>query len=496
MTIEQLIFEHAQMTPMKISLISGTLEVSYEQLWKEIEMAAAWFGENAERGDRIVVSASKNIEFVYTYFGAHLAGMICVPIDPETNETRLRRIIDVAKPKLIVGELRNHGELQVIPFGECKNERIEELKFNFPGDNDIADLLFTTGTTGLPKGVALTYGNQMAAAENINTFIGNTADDVEMLALPISHSFGLGRLRCVLAKGGTLVMLGSFASMKKFFGEMERCHVTGFGMVPASWAYIQKMSGEKIGQFADQLKYIEIGSAFMSLENKQKLMSLLPKTHICMHYGLTEASRSAFISFHDDAEHLMSAGKASPNTEIAVFNEEGEMLGKTSDYKSSYSQPLDFKSNGTDDGEICVKGGHVCSDYWGMPKEEFKKDFFGDYFRTGDWGHIDENGYLYLVSRKKEIINVGGKKVSPIEVEEHLNEIDGIVESACVGIHDDVLGEVVKAFCVCSKEVDFEVVKKILFKKIETYKIPVFFEVIRELPKTQNGKIQRLMLKN
>ena len=476
MTIERLIFEHAQTTPQKTALIQGQTAVSYEQLWKEIIKSTSWFKQKAEQGDRVIISASKEIGFVYTYFGAHLAGMICVPIDPETNEKRLKRILEVAQPKLIVGELRNHGKYEVIPFGDVSSE--VECGFDSPIESNVADLLFTTGTTGLPKGVALTFGNQMAAVESINAFIGNTADDVEMLALPISHSFGLGRLRCVFAKGATLVLLGSFASMKKFYGEMERCHVTGFGMVPASWAYILKMSGEKIGQFASQLKYIEIGSAFMSLENKQKLMSLLPNTRICMHYGLTEASRSAFISFHDDKDHLMTAGRPSPNTEIAVFSEQGERLGK----------------NG--DGEICVKGGHVCSDYWGLPKEEFQKDFFKGYFRTGDWGHIDEDGYIHLISRKKEIINVGGKKVSPIEVEEVLNEMEGIRESACVGVHDDVLGEVVKAFCVCSKEVDFEEVKKTMMKKLEGYKIPAFFETIESLPKTQNGKLQRLKLKN
>jgi long-chain acyl-CoA synthetase len=248
-------------------------------------------------------------------------------------------------------------------------------------------------------------------------------------------------------------------------------------MVPASWAYILRMSGERLGQFANQLNYIEIGSAFMPLENKRKLMELLPNTRICMHYGLTEASRSAFISFHDEKEHLNSAGKASPNTVISVFSEDGNRVAQNVD------------------GEICISGKHVCSDYWGISRTDFKKDFFGDFFRTGDWGHIDEDGYVFLVSRKKEIINVGGKKVSPIEVEEQLNAIDGIVESACVGVHDDVLGEVVKAFCVCSKPVDFELVKKVLFKKIETYKIPVFFETMETLPKTQNGKIQRLLLK-
>ena len=481
MTIERLISNFAQESPHKTALISGVVEVSYEQLWREIESAASWFRQKAERGDRVIISASKNIEFVYAYFGAHLAGMICVPIDPETNETRLARIVDVAKPKLIVGELRNKGAYDVIPFSDCKSDSLQSSNFKFDGtfprEDENADLLFTTGTTGLPKGVALTYANQMAAADNINTFIGNTPEDVELLALPISHSFGLGRLRCVLAKGATLVMLGSFASMKKFFGEMERCHVTGFGMVPASWAYIQKMSGDKIGQFDSQLKYIEIGSAFMSLENKQKLMQLLPHTRICMHYGLTEASRSAFISFHDDEEHLMTAGEASPNTDIAVFSEQGERL------------------HAGEDGEICVKGGHVCSDYWGLSKEEFRKDFFGDYFRTGDWGHLDQDGYMHLVSRKKEIINVGGKKVSPMEVEEVLNAMEGIEESACVGVHDDVLGEVIKAYCVCSKEVDYENLKKLMMKKLENYKIPVFFENIDALPKTQNGKLQRLLLK-
>lgn len=104
MTIQQYIYYHAQATPHKTALIQGQTEVSYEQLWKEIIKSASWFRENVEQGDRIIISASKNIEFVYTYFGAHLAGMICVPIDPETNETRLRRIVDVAKPKLIVGE--------------------------------------------------------------------------------------------------------------------------------------------------------------------------------------------------------------------------------------------------------------------------------------------------------------------------------------------------------------------------------------------------------
>lgn len=480
--IEQDIYNHSQSFPDKTALIQGETTVSYAQLWKHITASAARFrARGLQPGDRVILSASKDIRFVYAYFGAHLAGLITVPIDQETNLTRLNRIADCAQPRMMVGKLVHHGGYAVAPFDEVCGDDVVDGELSWPKAEAIADLMFTTGTTGLPKGVALSYLNEAAAAENINCFIGNTAEDVELMALPISHSFGLGRLRCVLSKGGTLVMLGSFASMKKFYGELERCRVTGFGMVPASWAYIRKMSGDKLGQYARQLRYIEIGSAYMPVEEKHRLMNLLPGTRICMHYGLTEASRSCFISFHDDEQHLNAVGKPSPNTDIKIFDGEGREV-----------------PDGIN-GEICVKGNHVCSDYWGMPKEEFHKDFFGDYFRTGDFGHKTPEGYVYLVSRIKEIINVGGKKVSPMEVEEALNEYPGIKESACVGVHDDVLGEVVKAYYVTDngsdEDIDVAKVHKFLFGKIETYKIPAQYERISEIPKTQNGKIQRLKLK-
>ena len=477
MVIEEIIYQHSITSPEKTAVISGEVVVSYKELWSNIKQAAAYLiSRGLKKSDRIVVSASKNIDFIYTYFGAHLCGLICVPIDPETNTARLKRIIDCAAPSLIIGELRNKDEYEILPFAEIKSD--EEFNLVFPQEKDIADLLFTTGTTGLPKGVVLSYLNQLSAADNINTFIGNSPEDIELLALPISHSFGLGRLRCVLSKGATLVLLGSFASMKKFFGEIERCKVTGFGMVPASWAYMVKMSRDRIAQYASQLRYIEIGSAFMPKSEKEKLMEFLPITKICMHYGLTEASRSAFISFHDDINHLDSVGKPSPNTQIAILDENGHIL-----------------SSGQE-GELCVKGNHVCSGYWGISDAIFKSDFYNDYFKTGDWGYTDQFGYVHLKSRKKEIINVGGKKVSPIEVEEALNSISGIEESACIGVHDDVMGEVVKAFIVGSlTKADDERVRKELMALVENYKIPVYLEHIDCIPKTASGKIQRLLLK-
>lgn len=483
MTVEEQIFQNANQWPERIALITPAEKVTYAQFWERCLLAATNVKRKygLKKGDRIILSAAGNIDFVYAYFGIHLAGGVCVPIDPDTNETRFELIKQSTKPVCTMGTLQKMSGIETIPLHEVLSPCEEVEPFRQPEAEQIADVLFTTGTTGAPKGVALNYRNMAAAALNINTFIKNTAEDVELLALPVSHSFGLGRVRCVLSKGGSLVLLGTFASMKRFFGQMEQFHCTGFGMVPAGWGYIKKMSGRKIGQFADQLRYIEIGSSFMSVEDKELLCELLPNTRICMHYGLTEASRSAFMEFHSEHDQLNTAGKASPNVEVKIFDSEGN------------PQP-----NGVE-GEVCVKGEHVTCSYWNETPERFAQDFFNGYFRTGDCGYLDEMGYIHLKSRIKEIINVGGKKVSPMEVEEILNSIPGIEESACVGIPDPdgVMGEVVKAFIICNDaNLTDKDIMNLLSPKLENYKLPVQIERTNNIPKTASGKIQRLKLKS
>lgn len=478
-TIEEQIFDHVQNTPDKVALISGDTEITYSQLWDYCLCAAEKLKQDyhLKKGDRVILSAAGNIEFVYAYFGVHIAGGICVPIDPDTNQTRFEYIEKSTTPVCLMGSLHNVKK-ETIPFTDVVNGT-SKASYVAPEQSQVADILFTTGTTGAPKGVALSYNNLSAAARNINAFIGNTSSDVELLALPVSHSFGLGRLRCSLSKGATVVMLGTFANVKKFFKEMARCQVTMFAMVPASWGFIKKMSGKYIGKFAEQLKYIEIGSSFMPVEDKELLMSLLPNTRICMHYGSTEASRSAFMEFHTYKDNLLSIGKASPNVEIKIFTSQGTpaALGE--------------------EGEVCVKGEHVTCSYWNESPERFASDFYDGYFRTGDCGTMDAEGNIYLKSRIKEMINVGGKKVSPMEVEDILNTIPGIKESACIGIPDPgiVLGEVVKAFIVADDNLSDEEIMKQLRPQLEVYKLPVEIERINAIPKTGSGKIQRLSLK-
>lgn len=435
-SIEEQIHTHALKQPNRVALISGDTQVTYSELWKHCCDVAQSLRDDVTfyEGKRIVLAAAGNVDFVYQYFGTHIAGGICVPIDPDTKPAR--------------------------------REYIEHVISEGIPSQEVADVLFTTGTTGAPKGVILTHQNLAAAARNINEYIGNTEDDIELLALPVSHSFGLGRLRCVLSKGGTIVLLGSFANVKRFFIAMETNHVTGFGMVPASWQFLKRMSRDKIRNYADQLHYIEIGSSFMPIEEKQLLNEWLPKTRVCMHYGLTEASRSAFMEFHEYANNLSSIGKPAPNTDIQII-----------------------------DGEICVKGEHVTQSYWNESPERIAQDFHGDYFRTGDSGWKDENGDIYIKGRIKEIINVGGEKVSPMEVEDCLNSIPQIQESACCALHDEVMGEVVEAFVVEKGPISDKEIMDIIRPQLENYKWPKKIVRVDAIPKTSSGKIQRLQLK-
>lgn len=473
----QSVFHHAEIVPDKTAIVVGNIEVSYSLLALNARKAASLLDSLGLRpSDRIILSAHKDIEFIYLYLGAHILGVTNVIVDAESNKERLNYIEDKTNPLWCFGyESSKHRSMQ---FAEIDIETLQP--YSGVSDNlsvdDIAEVLFTTGTTGAPKGVCLSYGNIAGSASNINSFIKNEATDIEVLGLPICHSFGLGRIRCNLMMGATIVILGSFANVRLFFKTIERYHATGFGVVPAAWAYIRKISGTRIGKYASQIKYIEIGSAAMPLETKKEMLNLFPNTRICMHYGLTEASRNCFQEFHD-IEHLDSIGKpVCENVDVQIFSPEGSVL------------PDGEK------GELCVKGNMVLSRY--LEEKDNKNAFYGEYFRTGDCGYRTAEGYIYLLGREKELINVGGKKVSPMEVEDAIIAL-GVGDCVCVPMKDPdgIMGELVKCYILKdSTMLSFEQIAEQLSTKLEHYKLPVVYEWIDSIPQTESGKKQRVNL--
>ena len=461
------LWKHAESMPDKEALIWQDEVVSYSVLQRRIEETARGLRvRGARQGDCLGIVAKKGLDFVYLYLAGQLIGAVNVVLDPEANEKRLEYIKEMTKPKLIVEKVDGIEAVDGLESDEglCSN--------------DPAEIVFTTGTTGAAKGVVLTHANIYGSASNINSFIGNGPDEVEILGLPLCHSFGLGRLRCTLLKGATLVVLPNFANVKAFFNAIEKYHATGFGMVPAIWAYIRKISGKRIAKYASQIRYIEIGSAAMPIESKKELCEIFPTTRICHHYGLTEASRATFMEYHECIDDLKTIGReASDQVSIKIFNERGVEVPD--------GEP----------GEMCVRGNMVTKGY--LRAEENANAYFGDYFRTGDGGYRGPNGNLYLVSRLKELINVGGKKVSPVEVEDAIIAL-GVEDCVVIGVPDPagIMGEVPKCYVLrCETVLSFEEIKSALSVKIEPYKIPVEWDWIDAIPKTASGKKQRLQLK-
>ncbi len=323
----------------------------------------------------------------------------------------------------------------------------------------------------------LTHRSIAQAALNISAFVGTCRDDLEVMPLPLSHSFGLGRLRAMALAGHCLLLLPGMRNPAAVLKQLLDAKATGLALVPAGFDLILRMTGDRLGDAREHLRYIEIGSAAMRPETRQKLLDLLPQTRICHHYGLTEASRAAFLEYHADHDHLASIGRPSPNVEMAVRDDEGHDL-----------------TDGQE-GEICVRGGMLIEQYWKQP--ELTRDALrGGWLRTADRGYRDADGYYYLTGRQGDLVNVGGRKVNPEEVERALNAHPAVVESACVGTADPqgILGECLTACVVLRSEIRDEQLVEWLRQRVEEYKIPRVWQRVEKIAKTASGKIQRHLM--
>jgi long-chain acyl-CoA synthetase len=474
------LFGHVKVNPLRLALGCGADAVTYAQLAQGVlRVADILREEGVSPGDRVMLEAVRRPEFVCAYFACHFVHAIAVPYASDMGLARFENFVEFLRPRAVLCSRQNTmiaKECRIIDFPALNDSSTRSLihTFDEPDITDPADIMLTSGTTGNPKGVILSHGNILAAARNINQFIGNTAEDREALALPLSHSFGIGRMRCQILAGGSLIFTKSFQFPKEMFETMRRWKVTGFSFVPAGWTVLTRLTGEKLMEFADTLKYIEIGSAPMPKPEKERLMRLFPHTRICMHYGLTEASRSAFMEFHDFKDRLDSIGKPTPNVEIRIVDEGGCELepGRV--------------------GRIEIRGDHVMKGYWNA---EVSQRLRGGWLRSGDLGCRDQDGYIYVSGREDDAINVGGRKVYPMEIEQVLLRHEQIRDVVCVGTPNPITGEAVLAFLVaksnCSKLPNAEALAVFLRAKIEEHKIPIAFEWIPSVPRNSSGKIDR-----
>lgn len=411
-TLAEWVDHHGREQPEKIALATSTEAMSYGELAHQMRALAA----PLKKGERVDLSTANPLTFVPRYLAAHWAGAI-------------------AAPTPLFFELWPPVAERPTPVAQF---------------SDPADLLFTSGTTGQPKGVVLTHRNLLAAIDQINAFIGNGPEDRELMPLPLHHSFGLGRLRCNLRLGATLLLSDGMKRLGDLFRLAEEWQATGMALVPAGVALLLRTAAPRLA--ALNLNYLEIGSSPMARSQKEALCALLPSCRLCMHYGLTEASRSTFLSLHEAGDRLDSIGRPAAGVEIDLV-----------------------------EGELYVRGGAVAQEGW---------------LATGDLGWRDDEGYLYLSGRKGEMIDVGGQKVAPLEVEAALLSHPAVEECACVGVADPhgICHEVVKAYLVGGEVAPHELTS-FLRSRLDPYKVPALFEWVEALPRTPSGKLLRSQLK-
>ncbi len=347
-------------------------------------------------------------------------------------------------------------------------------------DLDLASLIYTSGSTGNPKGVTLTHLNMVTAATSITTYLRNEPDDIILSCLPLAFDYGLYQVLMAFRFGGTVILEKQFLYPGRYLELIARERPTGLPIVPTILAILLNLKDLEQQDFSS-VRYLTNTAQALPVHHIARMRLVLPLARIYSMYGLTECKRVAYLPPELIDSKPASVGVAIPNTEVWIEDERGERVTRA-------WQP----------GELMVRGSHVMVGYWNRPEETARCLKPGRYphervLRTGDLFQQDEDGHLYFISRKDDLIKTAGERVGPREIENVIYELEQVREAAVIGVPDEILGNAIKAFVALvdgAALTDAEVIKHCQ-KRLEKFMVPKFVEFRNELPKTSTGKISK-----
>lgn len=460
------------------AFVVDDLSVTYGELSDNILRAAHLLKEEGiNRGDKVIIAALMDPVYVYLYFAIHLVGAVAVPVEKSVRQERIQYLSDIVQPrKVYVGE----------DFPDCINmttltlppERYPYREDELMADDTVSDILFTTGTTGQSKGVMLTHRCIVYGAQNVIEGGDMKQADRNLLPMPLYHAYGLTTLRAVFLHGATAVLQDGFTSIRKMHMNIHKRNCNCVYLMPSAIPMLEIQTGNNLGLLLGGLDKIEFCTAPLEKQMRMDLLDRLPGVRIYNSYGATEAARTVYMKISED--RLASIGKPVSNARICIVNDELE----------------EVKAGET--GRLCISGGMVMKGYFADEKltQEVLRE---GRFYTSDVGYMDKEGYIFLLGRSQDIMNIGGEKVAPSEIEAVAYELDFIKECACIAIPDpdSVRGEVpILYFSVKKeKEDDTRIMKEQFEKQLERFKWPYNMVRIAEIPKNELGKIDRNKLR-
>jgi long-chain acyl-CoA synthetase len=474
------------------AVVDGDTRVTYQALDQAANALAAGLVRRGVRpGDRVAVMLPNRLEAAVSVLGIARAGAVLVPLGTRLKRPEIAYIFSDAMPVALIhdpayaADLPENGPAPEMRF-DCSAAAWTDLLATSAGSHVAPDIdeeqpfgvLYTSGTTGKPKGALLTHLNVVHSCLHWADVHRLTRNECTMLCIPWSHVAGLcGVLLPFLALGATLVMMADF-QRRAFLELAQNERITHALMVPAMYGLClleSDLTSFDLGSW----RVGAYGSAPMPYPTIRRFAEAFPQLEMCNCYGATETTSPAtMMPRGDGVTHLESIGKVVPCGDIVVMDEQGRELPPG------------------EDGELWVAGPMVVPGYWKNP-EANAAAFEAGYWKSGDIGSIDAGGYVRIADRKKDMINRGGFKVFPAEVESVLMGIAGVVEAAVVGRPDDILGESVIAFLnVISSEVEEDSVRQYCAERMADYKVPGRVVIGRQpLPRNGNGKIQKVDLR-
>ncbi len=482
-TVVGAILENALKTPDKTAVAKGDIKLSYKEFSEKIKSEASrLLSLGIKRGDRVLITAYSSLEYVISFFALEYIGAAPVPVDKTFREETLLKNYNYIKPKAFLTDLElKGGEFNILPLCVL-NKTFENNEgapsYTEPNENSTAEILFTTGTTGEPKGVVLSYRAIKAITLNTKEGLGIEPSDIVLLPLPLSSSLGLRCLRTNLYAGGSVILCDGFSFPREIKTNMEKYSCTGVTLVPASVELLLRLMGDKFAVVFNKLRFIDIGAGSLSSGTKEKLLNALPDTKIYNTWGSTETGGVIFLDLKKYPQKKNSLGKPLNSAEIKILDEDGKE-------KDAFSQETA--------GRLTIKGDMIMDGYFNRPETNLKTIKDGALY-TNDLVYKDSDGFIYMSGRTDDIINSGGKKISPVEIENTASSYRDMRECAVIGTDDKngVLGQIPLLFAVPETgEIDANDLKRFLSSRLEKYKVPKEYIFLKELPRNRMKKIDR-----